>query len=66
MPICIEMPEGQMFYSVTYGKGQMGRLCFATEHQAALDGHQLYKDQAGYKTECERRCGSGISRFNNG
>ena len=25
----LDMPEGQMFYSITYGKNMMGSLCFA-------------------------------------
>jgi hypothetical protein len=41
------MPEGQMFYSVTYGKNMMGSYASQLEPQAALDGDKIYQEQAG-------------------
>ena len=37
-PYVLNMPEGQMFYTVTYGKGQMGSYASQLSTQAALDG----------------------------
>jgi len=33
------MPEGQMFYSVTYGKKFNGKLCFTIKQEAKMDGN---------------------------
>ncbi len=47
LPQYVGMPEGQMFYSATYGKEQDGELCFPAEYGTALDGDRLYQIETG-------------------
>ena len=58
-PVVSNMPDGQMFYSITYGKGQMGPYgSQLSTKQRWMIVHYINSKQGWWW-----RCGSG-SRFN--
>jgi hypothetical protein len=58
------MPEGQMFYSATYGKGSMGSYASQLDRKTALDGDQVYQNTAAGRESTRRNTSNNKSGAN--